>query len=76
LEEILWNLNMSENETKDDKTCQEILDILKKPRIENKKGVFISPFKPLLKPKKNQWKEGYYIMTIIIALMRIKLFIY
>jgi len=52
LEEILWNLNMSENETKDDKTCQEILDILKKPRIENKKGVFISPFKPLLKPKK------------------------
>ena len=52
LKEILWNLNMSENETKDDKTCQEILDILKKPRIGNKKGIFISPFKPLLKPKK------------------------
>jgi hypothetical protein len=52
LKEILSNLNKNENETKDDKSCKEIIDILKKPIIDNKAGVFVSPFKPLLKPKK------------------------
>ena len=52
LKEILWNLNKNENETKDVKSCQEILDILKEPTTNNKIRVFISPFKPLLKPKK------------------------
>ena len=50
--EILLNLNMNQNETRDDKSCQEILDILKKPKNYNTTGVFVSPFKPLLKPKK------------------------
>ena len=50
--EILSNLNVNQNETKDDKSFQEILDILKKPKNDNKVGVFDSPFKPLLKPKK------------------------
>lgn len=52
MKEILWNLNKNENETKDVKSCQEILDILKESTTNNKIKVFISPFKPLLKPKK------------------------
>jgi len=52
LKEILWDLNMNENETKIDKANHEILNILKKPAIDNNIEDFISPFKPLLKPKK------------------------
>jgi hypothetical protein len=51
LEEILDDLN-KENQTKKNKACEEILDILKKPIIDNPIKTEFSPFKPLLKPKK------------------------
>jgi hypothetical protein len=50
LEEILGDLN-KENQTKKNKACEEILDILKKPIINNPINIEFSPFKPLLKPK-------------------------
>jgi hypothetical protein len=51
LEEILSDLNM-EKQTKKNKACEEILNILKNPIIDNSISIEFSPFKPLLKPKK------------------------
>ena len=51
LEEILSDLN-KENQIKKNKACEEILDIFKKPIIDNPISIKFSPFKPLLKPKK------------------------
>ncbi len=46
------NIKELENENKNFKECQEILDILKYPRSDKDIRNGISPFKPLLKPKK------------------------
>ena len=46
------NIKELENENKNIKECQEILDILKYPRSDKNIRNGISPFKPLLKPKK------------------------
>ena len=51
LEEILGDLN-KENQIKNNNACEEILDILKRPIIDNSINIEFSPFKPLLKPKK------------------------
>lgn len=62
LEEILGDLN-KENQTKKNKACEEILDILKKPIIDNSVSIEFSPFKPLLKPKKIPMKGRILIKT-------------
>ena len=51
MEEILGDLN-KENQIKNNNACEEILDILKRPIIDNSINIEFSPFKPLLKPKK------------------------
>ena len=49
---ILINIKDEEEEEKNQKACQEILEILRYPKShKNRRGV-ISPFKPLLQPKK------------------------
>ena len=49
---ILINIKDEEEEEKNQKACQEILEILRYPKSQkNIRGV-ISPFKPLLQPKK------------------------
>ena len=49
---ILINIKDEEEEEKNQKACQEILEILRYPKShKNIRGV-ISPFKPLLQPKK------------------------
>ena len=49
---ILINVMEEEEEEKNQKACQEILEILRYPKShKNLRGV-ISPFKPLLQPKK------------------------
>ena len=49
---ILINVKEEEEEEKNQKACQEILEILRYPKShKNLRGV-ISPFKPLLQPKK------------------------
>ena len=49
---ILINVKEEEEEDKNQKACQEILEILRYPKShKNLRGV-ISPFKPLLQPKK------------------------
>ena len=45
-------INIKENENKNSKVCQEILGILKMPLSDKNIRYGISPFKPLLKPKK------------------------
>jgi len=62
LEEILGDLN-KENQTKKNKACEEILDILKIPIIDNSVSIEFSPFKPLLKPKKIPMKGRILIKT-------------
>ena len=49
-EKILDDLN-KENQIKKNKACEEILNILKNPIIDNSISIEFSPFKPLLKPK-------------------------
>ena len=49
---ILINVKEEEEEEKNQKACQEILEILRYPKSDkNLRGV-ISPFKPLIQPKK------------------------
>ena len=49
---ILINVKEEEEEEKNKKACQEILEILRYPKSDkNLRGV-ISPFKPLIQPKK------------------------
>ena len=49
---IVINTKELENENKNSKECQEILEILKYPLSDKNIRNDISPFKPLLKPKK------------------------
>ena len=49
---IQINIKELENENKNFKECQEILEILKYPLSDKNIRNDISPFKPLLKPKK------------------------